>query len=138
MWLHIPASGWFSIVASADDDQVLVVRARVRDDLKRLQSHIRLGPIKAHAGTDYAYRCDATRDAVAEGLADLAANLDYTNVKSETLRVLGSNREASMHRVWALLLTELRDDAAGRNLPDVDADVPAAARKIRRRRRPRS
>ena len=135
MWLHIPSSGWFSIVASADDDQVLVVRARVREDLKRLQSHIRLGPIKAHAGTDYAYRCDATRDALAWGLAELITNLDYTNVKSETLRVLGSKRESSMHRVWALLLTELRDDVPARNLPAVDADLPAAARKVGRRRR---
>jgi hypothetical protein len=35
MWVHIPSAGWFSIVASTDGEH-LVVRARVRDDLKRL------------------------------------------------------------------------------------------------------
>jgi hypothetical protein len=135
MWVHIPSAGWFSIVASTDGEH-LVVRARVRDDLKRLQTHMRLGPIKAHMGTDYAYRCIAPRDVVADGLAQIVGDIDYTNVKSETLRVLGAKREATMHRVWAILLQELRDDAPARNLPVVsDAPATPGARGRGRRRR---
>lgn len=106
MWLMTPV-GFFSVVQKPGDAQarVLTVRARVRADLEALRERVlpELGPIRAHQGTDYAYRAQAPQAAVARALAALVMDVAYDNFKNEVNRVQGHDRAHAYGEVWHAL-----------------------------------
>lgn len=106
MWLLTPM-GFFSIVEKAGDRTAgtLTVRARVRSDLDALRQHYlpELGDILANRGTDYRYRAQAPRAAIASAMARLAETLHYDNFKNAVAREQGSARAHLYHEVWDVL-----------------------------------
>jgi len=84
--LLIP-EGFYSVVQKPVESD-LCVRARDRGDLDRLRESYMpgLGPMKETPGDDYRYRAWVSRDALAEGLAAVARDLAYSNLKSEVGR----------------------------------------------------
>lgn len=106
MWLITPI-GFFSIVQKPSDKSsgTLTVRARVRSDLDALKQHYLPGldDIKESADTDYRFRATAPRGEVSAALAELAADIDYSNFKAEVAKKQGYKRSSLYHEVWKTL-----------------------------------
>lgn len=113
MWLITP-DGFFSVVQKPGDaqHQQLTVRARVASDLDRLRDTYlpELGQTVTGAGTDYAYRATAPREAVAAAMARIASAIDYANFKDEVKHRQGWSRANAYHHVWHALYA-LQDGA---------------------------
>jgi hypothetical protein len=107
MWI-LSRYGFFSIVEKPEDRArgTLTVRARVREDLDELREHMMasLGPTTETTGTDYRFRAIAPRADVANALAQLAADIDYSNFKDEVERRQGTQRADVYAQVWSCLL----------------------------------
>jgi ADP-ribose pyrophosphatase YjhB (NUDIX family) len=112
MWLITP-EGFFSIVEKATDKAsgTLTVRARVASDLEALRrgSLPELGATTKGAGTDYRYRAIAPRAAIAQALARMVEELQYSNFKSEVAKRQGPARAELYHDVWDVLY-RMQDD----------------------------
>lgn len=106
MWLITPY-GFFSIVEKPQDavHGSLTVRARVRSDLDSLRAAVlpELGAIEESKGTDYRYRAQAPRAAVAAAMARLAETLNYSNFKNAVADRQGAKRAKLYHDVWDVL-----------------------------------
>jgi hypothetical protein len=102
MWLLTP-DGFYSIVQKAGEDE-LCVRARDAGDLDRLRARFlpTLTDTIETRGGDYRYRAWVSRDALAEGLAAIARDLDYANFKDEVAR-RDPERAHVYSRVWNVL-----------------------------------
>lgn len=118
MWVFT-RYGFFSAVCARQGDGGhgrpvdpgrVMVRARVRGHLEALQERFpdRLGgcDIREFAGTDYAFRLFVAKSVWAEALAELAAEMDYDNFKSEVARHQGSAGAAyknALGEVWSVM-----------------------------------
>ncbi len=107
MWM-LSRYGFFSIVQKPEDCSrgTLTVRARVREDLDALRDHMmkNLGPTTETTDTDYRFRAIAPRSDVADALARLAADIDYSNFKDEVAVRQGKQRAQIYGDVWTSLL----------------------------------
>lgn len=85
------------------DDQVMQIRARRRVDLERLRKEYmpELGPTYWVENSDYQYRANCTRTALARAVADIAMSIDYVTFK-ETAR--DDQLHDAYMSVWAALL----------------------------------
>lgn len=103
MWL-LTNFGFFSAVKKPGDDG-LTVRARSAGDLERLRAQYlpSLGPTIEGAGTDYPYRAHASTEELAEAMAKIVRDLDYSNFKSEVGRRMSHGRSHIYSRVWSAL-----------------------------------
>lgn len=85
------------------------VRARQRDHLDKLRetympalSEVSVTPSSVSA--DYRYRAWVDREDFAEGMANVARAVDYSNFKSEAMRKSGPGRfEKALHEVWSVM-----------------------------------
>jgi 8-oxo-dGTP pyrophosphatase MutT (NUDIX family) len=103
MWI-VTTEGFFSIVQKPGEEQ-LSVRARSAADLDSLRARMpALGPTVVGAGTDYPVRARASREAMAQGLADLVRDVDYSNFKSAVAVRVGKRRAEIYGSVWSDLL----------------------------------
>ncbi len=102
MWLLIP-EGFYSIVQK-EDEQELCIRARVGADLDRLrQTYLpTLGETVETPGGDYRYRAWISRDDLADGMAEIVRNLNYSNFKNEIARH-DASRAHVYGDVWGVL-----------------------------------
>ena len=108
MWIY-SAIGFHSAVAT-DDQDVLMVRGRVRQDLVRLQGLLAaLGheppEILEWELRDYPYRVLIPRSAWAEVLRALAAAVDYTNWKQAVAEIQGAERATCYDQLWLITRT---------------------------------
>jgi hypothetical protein len=103
MWL-LTNFGFFSTVQKPGE-QELTVRARSAGDLDRLRERYLpgLGPTVDGAGTDYRYRALVGREELANAMAEIVRDLDYSNFKSEVGRRMGQGRSHTYSRVWGAL-----------------------------------
>ncbi len=115
MWLITPV-GFFSVVRKPTDIKAntLTVRARVRSDLEALKTAYlpELGPIQKSSTNDYRFRAVAPQAAVAQAMARLVQDLDYSNFKDEVARRQGSDRAHLYHDVWSTLYRIQKTDPA--------------------------
>lgn len=104
MWIFTP-EGFFSVVEKGDPNY-LCVRAWAADDLDRLRDTYlpSLGATIEHAGTDYAFRAYAAREAVAEAMAAAVRAISWSNFKDVVRERRGPEREDVYHSVWATML----------------------------------
>jgi hypothetical protein len=105
VWLWIPSAGYFSVVKTNEcPDGHLVVRSRQFHDLVRLRDSIpELGKVIETPKRDYGFRAYVPQVAFADGLRSIALGLDYENVKAESYRCLGHDRQWQLHQVHELL-----------------------------------
>lgn len=106
MWVT-STRGFYSAVAHRDAPELVLVRARVREDLQALGELIGPLEILATPDADYPFRAAVPRERWSAALVLLAAEIDYDNFKNAVAERQGSRREAVYHRVWAAL-RELR------------------------------
>ena len=103
MWL-LTTQGFYSVVAHRDDPDLLLVRARVREDIEALGAQIpSIEPFEDPAA-DYRWRAEVTRAEWEQAMVELARAIDYDNFKDAVSRRQGMEREAVYHRVWRELL----------------------------------
>ncbi len=122
MWLFT-RYGFFSVAcARADggksgrlDPDLLLVRARRREHLERLQQRLPVlagCEVKEDAGTDYRFRLIVPKAVWASALDELVREQTWSNFKNEAKRFLGSGESGyvhALHRVWGVIL-ELQAD----------------------------
>jgi len=103
VWL-ITTFGFFSIVQKPGDD-ILVVRARTRQDLDRLKIKYipELGEIIQGTDEDYKYVADGPRDAVARAVGEIAMTIDYRDLRESVLTLQGYRRAMLYERIWNIL-----------------------------------
>src|SRR5215813_4546390 len=106
MWLMSPV-GFFSIVCKPDDiaGGTLTIRARAKADLEALRRDYLpgLGAIVEGGGTDYPYRAKGPRNEIAEAVAHLVREIDYSNFKDEVAARQGKRRADKYGLVWRAL-----------------------------------
>ena len=81
---------------------LLVIRARVREDLERIEQWIG-SDILATPTADYPFRVVASRDAWNSYLAYATSKIDYFNFKNRVNQRLGSRRHDVLLPVWGNL-----------------------------------
>ena len=118
IWIHTEL-GFFSITAfdpriggqREDAADLLVIRARVREDLERIEEWIG-SEILATPEADYPHRVVTSREAWNAYLAHATAQVDYTNFKARIASRLGWFRHDVLLMVWSNL-RRLQDEARG-------------------------
>jgi hypothetical protein len=116
MWVY-SSIGFHSVVMS-DDPDVLVVGARVRRDVERLQQLLvilghDLPEILEDAWSDYRFRVLLSRSAYAQALAALVTAIDYESFVRAVAKVQGEHR-ALVYDKLALISTTLGEVEDGR------------------------
>ena len=106
MWL-VTDRGFYSVVDKGDREGYVCVRARVSGDIDNL---FELDSMKQYAGgviethdSDYRYRVYVRRDDWIRAAADLAAQIDYSNFKSQVYRTQGRERAHTYMKAWSAL-----------------------------------
>lgn len=111
MWLFTKV-GFFSAVlkdqseaAKPVAEQVVMVRARVREDLDAFRKTYapKLGPTLEWPGRDYPYRGLITKRDLAEAMAKAVLDLDYTNFKGAVAKTQGVERAHLYGGVWGIM-----------------------------------
>lgn len=108
MWI-ITQTGFLSAVQATDDPTTLVVRARVRADLKPLQDmhqaiHHTTAGVVTYEQSDYPYRILTSRQVLSRFLHEQVEALDYGNFKGRVGQAQGWERASVYHDVWEDLL----------------------------------
>lgn len=106
MWVTT-TRGFFSVVAHHDLPEMVLVRARAREDLESLAELIGPLEIQATPERDYAFRAVVPRERWSAGLVLLASEIDYPNFKNAVAERQGHARADVYARVW-WALTELQ------------------------------
>jgi hypothetical protein len=96
MWIFMN-DAFLSVVADRDDQTLLRVRARCREDLKRVFPDVK---IEERVANDYRFVARVERATVAQALAERAMAIDYGNFKSS---VKDDERHAAYQRVWGVM-----------------------------------
>lgn len=103
MWLFT-TQGFYSVVAHRDDPGTLIVRARTAGDIVSLREQIpEIEPFE-DASADYRHRALVSRAEWLAAVAQLTAEIDYDNFKSEVARQQGRDRARAYGRVWGEML----------------------------------
>jgi hypothetical protein len=102
MWL-LTTRGFYSAVATKDDPDTIVVRARVRADLEALRGLVGDPEILEGVGTDYRYRVRVSRARWEAAVTELAREIDYTNFKNAVSDRQGASRAHTYSEVWHTL-----------------------------------
>lgn len=112
MWLFTPL-GMFSVVCAHAPgggplEETLMIRARDVKHLKALQAKytiLKERKIVATPGNDYAFRIIAPKEDVAQVIAGLTLDIEYTNFKSEAGRYPDSGVYVNvLHSIWSTAL----------------------------------
>lgn len=103
MWL-MTSIGFFSVVRKSGETD-LTVRARVRGDLEALGEKYlsTLGPIEVGAGSDYPYRARISSKDLADAVARMVEDIDYSNFKDAVAERQGRERAHVYGEVWGVL-----------------------------------
>jgi hypothetical protein len=129
MWLFT-TDGFLSVVSKGCRSDQLMVRARVKADLKRAFPKAKITSSKA---TDYRFRAVITRKALAAYLGRMVERLAYSNFKDT---VKDDARHHAYLRVWNAMygLQERPTADRLRRVPGTDCHLydPPAHRPVRR------
>jgi hypothetical protein len=96
--------GFFSVVRKHGETD-LTVRARVRGDLEALGEKCltTLGRIEAGGGSDYPYRARISSKDLADAVARMVEDIDYSNFKDAVADRQGLERAHVYGEVWGVL-----------------------------------
>ena len=139
MWT-MTTRGFFSAVQHRDDADLLVVRTRDHGDAATLQTwyatwsqaqvdadtdmaaYLPPAIITSYPMSDYPWRVILPRQAWAEFLVEVTADLDYGNFKDAVKAAQGPARAGVYMEVWGAMLRLERLDPLGRRYPEPDWD----------------
>ena len=96
MWIFAQ-SAFLSIVEDKEDDDLLLVRARVKGDI---ENHFRNAIVFNTPDHDYAYRARLSREEVADAVARMALDIKYSNFKQS---VRDNKRSGFYAQIWNIL-----------------------------------
>jgi hypothetical protein len=101
MWIFTRV-GFFSCIADKDSSEHMIVRARVRRDIDQLRSTYMpdLGEVIALPNRDYPFRAKIYKNDFADGMAQIALDIDYTNFKNTVAAEQGYPRAKIYGHVW--------------------------------------
>src|SRR3954471_19209671 len=99
MWL-LTTRGFYSVVARRDDPSLVLVRARVQDDLEALRDLAPSLDPWYDPTRDYPWRAELPRDEWAGVAAALAREIDYGNFKNAVAAFQGHDRADLYALVW--------------------------------------
>lgn len=94
------------------DGQILLVRTRDDDDMKRLVAKFAV-PIRYRAtpNADYPFKMLLAREEWARYLSEAARDMDYLSFKDRVTKTIGRDRHDVYMSVWSIM-HRLRDSAA--------------------------
>jgi hypothetical protein len=105
-------NGFYSVVAydpardhggGPPGEDLLLVRARVREDLELLRRWIPSLEIREHGRADYRFRTVMSREQWKQILGAEVDYLDYTNFKNRVAEKQGHERHEAYMRVWSAM-----------------------------------
>jgi hypothetical protein len=102
MWLFT-TDGFYSAVTHRDEPDVVLVRARVKEDAERLIAAVGHGEVLETPHGDYAFRVLLPRATWAAYGASAANAIDYPNFKAAVAARDGAERADAYGAVWAVL-----------------------------------
>ena len=106
MWLQT-TDGFFSVVEHRDNDELVLIRARTREDLENLTRYDAEGFDDEHIiedlAADYQWRLIAPRAAWLEVLTKLTNEIDYDNFKDAVKKKQGPERASLYMNIWTIL-----------------------------------
>jgi hypothetical protein len=106
MWLF-STLGFYSAVEDYRHHDVIIVRARFREDLQRLRKQLQKRRVASRIletpGRDYRYRLTVPRSVWAEVVRDIAMGIDYGNFKQAALTDGDYRRDVGYHQVWSVM-----------------------------------
>lgn len=102
MWIFTQ-DGYVSAVASDQDRDKLVVRARDRESLEMLSEMIGDEPVEL-PNRDYEYRLFVDRKVFSQWLLLQAEGIDYTNFKNRIWQTRGDIYHDACSNVWGEML----------------------------------
>jgi hypothetical protein len=104
VWI-VTTRGFFSVVSHREDPRMVLVRARLREDLESLTELT--GPIEilATPDHDYPFRAVVSRERWSAALVLLASEIDYDNFKNAVAARQGHERADVYRWVWFDLAT---------------------------------
>lgn len=117
MWLVLN-DAFLSIVDHRDKKDMLRVRARVEGDIERVFPEIKAEFLRK---SDYAYHADVPRSLVAERVARIVSEVDYTNFKNS---VKESDRHSAYLSIWSAMHKLQSDREWGTRKADPFLDMP--------------
>lgn len=101
MWV-LTTRGFFSAVGHRDHPDVLIVRARAREDVEALCADLGTEPVES-PDADYPYRTVVGKQTFADWLRDQTVAIDYPNFKDAVADRQGLERASVYSQVWAAL-----------------------------------
>ncbi len=106
MWLQT-TDGFFSVVEHRDNDELVLIRARAREDLENLTRYEAEGFEDQHIiedlRADYQWRLIVPRAAWLEVLTKLTNEIDYDNFKDAVKAKQGQERASLYMSIWGIL-----------------------------------
>jgi len=101
MWLFT-IDGFYSAVQDKDRNDVIWIRARVKDDLSRLVTtyDVHATEILVDCGTDYKYRIGVWREEWVRIAGAVAHDINYNNFKYASETSLGKDRATVLADIW--------------------------------------
>lgn len=109
MWMVTPR-GFFAACRDRNDPDKIIVRARLKKDMKRLRQlmvSLEMAPLEApwfDPKADYRYRMVLSRGDWVVLMMRLAEEVDYPTLKARIREVDGKKRYRVMEDVWEALL----------------------------------
>ena len=100
MWLFTE-KGFYSAVQHDEDEEIIVVRSRLRGDMENILPLLGNPTILVNAGTDYAFRVYVPRTVWSKAVETMTNEIDYTNFKNAVHD--GTSRDAAYMRVWSAM-----------------------------------
>lgn len=105
MWIYTK-KGFFSIVQDKDDEDYLIVRARVKGDIEHYFQDV---DVQEDVGSDYRYRIRVLRHTAANNLGYMAmSDIDYTNYKA-AVNMADHRRSQYYGLIWSIM-ADMQDE----------------------------
>ena len=102
MWVFTK-DGFFSVVEHRADPQLVLIRARTKDDGIRICKALDLKKVQCTPKADYPYRVTVAKARWALYLQNAALDIDYGNFKAAMERLHPAHRMDQLHEVWYVM-----------------------------------
>lgn len=126
MWIF-NLDGFFSVVEKPDDNTMLQIRSRYRQDILRIANKFG-AEVMETPNRDYPYRIYVSKQQWVSYLRESAENIDYTNFKDASLEKASIERQNKYHSVWSIMAEygenrKIYCEDCGKQVSDEDVEI---------------